>query len=130
MAKSTAEKLQIKRGSTVWASDRARLSLLGALPADVRITGALADASTGVVFADDEASLRRVLAASADAVRRAESLWVAYPKGNRADINRDSLWPVLGEYGLRPIGQVAIDEVWSALRFRPLRPGEPQFRGA
>jgi hypothetical protein len=25
---------------------------------------------------------------------------------------------------MRPIGQVAIDDTWSALRFRPLAPGE------
>jgi hypothetical protein len=51
------------------------------------------------------------------------------PKANRADLNRDTLWPVLGEYGMRPVSQVAVDEVWSALRFRPLKPGEPPFTG-
>jgi hypothetical protein len=30
---------------------------------------------------------------------------------------------------MRPVSQVAVDEVWSALRFRPLRPGEPPFTG-
>jgi hypothetical protein len=48
---------------------------------------------------------------------------------HRADLNRDTLWPVLGEYGMRPVSQVAVDEVWSALRFRPLKPGEPPFTG-
>ena len=42
-------------------------------------------------------------------------------------MNRDTLWPILAEYGLRPISQVAVDEVWSALRFRPLREGEAPF---
>ncbi len=56
-------------------------------------------------------------------------LWVAYPKGNRADINRDSLWRLVAPFGLRPITQVAIDETWSALRFRPVRPDEPPFGG-
>ena len=51
------------------------------------------------------------------------------PKANRADLNRDTLWPVLVEYGMRPVSQVAVDEVWSALRFRPLKPGEPPFTG-
>jgi hypothetical protein len=54
---------------------------------------------------------------------------VAYPKAGRADNNRDSLWPILAGYGLRPIGQVAIDDVWSALRFRPLAEGESPFAG-
>jgi hypothetical protein len=57
------------------------------------------------------------------------AFWIAYPKGGRADINRDSLWPRLAAHGLRPITQVAIDETWSGLRFRPLRPDEPPFTG-
>jgi hypothetical protein len=56
-------------------------------------------------------------------------LWVAYPKGGRVDIDRDTLWPIVAELGLRPISQVAIDDVWSALRFRPLTEGEEQFSG-
>jgi hypothetical protein len=54
---------------------------------------------------------------------------VLYPKGNKADINRDSLWPIVGEHGLRPITQISVDDTWSALRFRPLREGESQFSG-
>ena len=30
---------------------------------------------------------------------------------------------------MRPISQVAVDEVWSALRFRPLKEGEAPFTG-
>ena len=56
-------------------------------------------------------------------------LWILYPKGGRADINRDSLWPLVAVHGLRPITQIAVDETWSALRFRPLAEGEPPFRG-
>jgi len=57
------------------------------------------------------------------------AFWVAYPKGGRADINRDTLWPILAEHAFRPIGQVALDETWSALRFRPIKPGEAPFTG-
>jgi len=56
-------------------------------------------------------------------------LWVAYPKGNKSDTDRDTLWPIVGEYGLKPNAQVAVDEVWSALRFRPPKEGEPPFTG-
>jgi hypothetical protein len=71
--------------------------------------------------------VRAALAANATDLATAAAFWVAYPKGNRADVNRDSLWPLLAEHGFRPISQVALDDTWSALRFRPLRPGEPQF---
>lgn len=48
---------------------------------------------------------------------------------SRTDINRDSLWPILAEHGLRPVAQVSLDDVWSTMRFRPLKPGEAPFRG-
>jgi hypothetical protein len=49
-------------------------------------------------------------------------LWLAYPKGSskryRCDFNRDTGWETLGRLGFEPVRQVAIDEDWSALRFR------------
>jgi hypothetical protein len=127
--KSPAEKLLIKPGATVWSSHPSRLDLIQPLPGDVRLVDRLEQAATALVFADDAGSLRDILAAHSDQLARPTVLWVAYPKGNRTDLNRDSLWPILGEYGMRPITQVAVDEVWSALRFRPLKEGEAPFTG-
>ena len=79
--------------------------------------------------APDARSLRSALTANQDELAGPAVFWVAYPKANRADIDRDTLWPILGEYGMRPITQVAVDDVWSALRFRPLEEGEPPFTG-
>ena len=89
----------------------------------------LEEANTAVVFASSAEELRRVLTEHEGRLARPGVFWVAYPKGNRADINRDTLWPILGEHGMRPISQVSVDEVWSALRFRPLADGEPPFTG-
>jgi hypothetical protein len=130
--KPVAAKLLIRPGDHVWVSDPDRASLLGALPDGARLLGGprpADDVRVAVVIGDDEATVRAVLADAVAALRVVPVLWVAYPKGNRADINRDSLWPMLAEHGLRPITQVAIDETWSALRFRPLRPDEPPFTG-
>jgi hypothetical protein len=50
------------------------------------------------------------------------TLWIAYPKGTskryKCDFNRDTGWGVLGQLGFEPVRQIAIDEDWSALRFR------------
>ena len=35
------------------------------------------------------------------------------------DLNRDLLSAALAGEGVQPVRQIAIDEVWSALRFRP-----------
>jgi hypothetical protein len=47
-------------------------------------------------------------------------VWVAYPKAGKlgTDLNRDRLWQLVQDEGIRPVRQIAIDEVWSALRFR------------
>jgi len=128
-AKSVAEKLLIKPNTTVWSSPASRLDLIGPLPAGVRRVDGPEQATTALVFADDAASLRELMATHQEHLARPAVLWVAYPKGNRTDINRDSLWPILGEHRLRPVTQVSIDKVWSALRFRPLKEGEAQFSG-
>ncbi|MGE5379651.1 MAG: hypothetical protein ACM3NT_01140 [Methylocystaceae bacterium] len=50
-------------------------------------------------------------------------LWLAYPKGTskryKVDINRDRAWDILKPYDYEPVSQVAIDEDWTAMRFRP-----------
>lgn len=57
--------------------------------------------------------------------RKAEGdavVWFAYPKGSskkyKSRINRDSGWEVFGREGFEPVRMVAIDEDWSAIRFR------------
>jgi hypothetical protein len=57
--------------------------------------------------------------------RKAEGdaiLWFAYPKGTskryKSQIDRDHGWNVLGREGFEPVRMVAIDEDWSAKRYR------------
>ena len=97
--KSVADKLLIKPGSTLWVSDEARGDLLGPLPDGVEATGDPAKASTSIVIADDGESVRRRFATDGTALLGSGNLWVLYPKGNKADINRDSLWPILADSG-------------------------------
>jgi len=65
----------------------------------------------------DAASRRLVRACEGDAI-----LWMAYPKGSskkyECEFSRDTGWSVLGDAGFEPVRMVAIDEDWSALRFR------------
>ena len=49
-------------------------------------------------------------------------IWFAYPKGTskryKSEINRDTGWKALGTAGFEGVRMVAIDEDWSAVRFR------------
>jgi hypothetical protein len=51
-------------------------------------------------------------------------IWFAYPKGSSkrysCEFNRDSGWNVIRAAGFESVRMVAIDEDWSALRFRRL----------
>ena len=58
-------------------------------------------------------------------VKRAKGdaiVWFAYPKGTskkyKCDFNRDTGWDKLKAAGFETVRAVAIDEDWSALRFR------------
>ena len=45
-----------------------------------------------------------------------------YPKGGAkagTDLNRDVLWQLVGPRGWTGVSLVAIDDTWSAMRFRP-----------
>ncbi|TVQ93786.1 MAG: hypothetical protein EA393_01810 [Bacteroidetes bacterium] len=49
-------------------------------------------------------------------------IWFCYPKTSskkyKCDFNRDTGWSVMGKLNMEGVRQVAIDEDWSALRFR------------
>ena len=49
--------------------------------------------------------------------------WITYPKktsGIESDLSRDILAAAMTSKGWRPVSIVALDDVWSALRFRPI----------
>jgi hypothetical protein len=60
--RSVADKLLIKPDTTLWSSHAARLGLVEPLPTGVRRVDAPEQATTALVFADDAASLRDLLA--------------------------------------------------------------------
>jgi hypothetical protein len=49
-------------------------------------------------------------------------LYLCYPKGTskkfKCDFNRDSCWEDMAKHGLEGVRMVAIDDDWSAMRFR------------
>lgn len=106
------KKLQLKGGS---------LRVVNA-PPGLRLDVSTADVAEDVlVFVRSRAELEEEVAPVLRAARADRLAWIAYPKGGRlgTDLNRDVLWRLLEGRGVRPVRQIAIDDVWSALRFRP-----------
>ncbi len=75
-----------------------------------------------LLFVENKADIDRLGPVAVRSGRYDAVLWIAYPKGGgsaTAGINRDRGWDAITALGLQPVAQVAIDDVWSALRFRP-----------
>lgn len=75
-----------------------------------------------LVFATRQAEVNAMAATLASKLEGDALLWFAYPKGTskryQCDFNRDTGWDALRSAGFDTVRQVAIDEDWSALRFR------------
>ncbi len=75
-----------------------------------------------LVFATEQAEVDDATAELARVAEGDAIVWFAYPKGSsrryKCSFDRDTGWTALGKAGFEPVRQVAIDEDWSALRFR------------
>jgi hypothetical protein len=103
------------------SSFKAELEALG----DVRIhqrIAAVRQVVFALAFVVTKAEIDKVAASVISKAPGDALLWFAYPKGTstryKCDFNRDTGWDVLRQAGFDTVRQVAIDEDWSALRFR------------
>ena len=75
-----------------------------------------------IFFVDDCAAIKRLAPIAAKKAVGDSVLWFAYPKKSSkrysTDISRDSGWQPIGDLGFEAVRQIAIDDDWSALRFR------------
>jgi hypothetical protein len=120
------KKLQLKPGLRVLFvnAPEGYVAALGPLPGGV----VSADGPAGTLdfvqlFVRDSAELAALAPVALAAIRRDGVLWIAYPKQSakvKTDITRDRGWDPITAAGLRPVTQIAIDETWSALRWRPV----------
>lgn len=74
------------------------------------------------LFVKDSNEFASLGPAAIEAIKYDGLLWLSYPKRSskvESDLTRDVMWELMADTGLRPVTQVSIDPVWSALRFRP-----------
>lgn len=84
------------------------------------------DAGKGIdfslAFVTKQAEVDALASLVAQKAQGDATIWFAYPKGSSkrytCEFNRDTGWDALGQAGFEGVRQVAIDEDWSALRFR------------
>ena len=126
MAKSSlVKKLRIQPGHHVLILNAppGYAESLGELPEGVRVSEE-AQGKHGFVhlFVTNSQDLDRLRQKAMDAVKHDGLFWISYPKRSskvETDLTRDVLWDLMRDTALRPVTQISVDDIWSAVRFRP-----------
>lgn len=122
MPQELAQKLLIKPDARVLLLNApiGYAKKLAPLPSGVTVTDKRGTADVAIAFVRDSAELKR-LASGFPALEEDAILWVAYPKGGSeagTDIDRDVLHAAMEKHELVGVTVVALDDTWSAMRFR------------
>ena len=119
MALTVAQKLQIKAGPVAIIGKPESVEL--DLPPELSTTPDAAHATVVVVFVTQDSDVDKVATPAIEAAKADKLAWIAYPKAGKlgTNLNRDSLARLVEERGATPVRQIAIDDTWSALRFKP-----------
>lgn len=77
-----------------------------------------------LVFAVSQKQLKEILADVVPAMQVNAKLWVAYPKITSkitSDLTRETNWDIISHHGFQGEHSIALDNVWTAVRFRKHR---------
>ncbi|MBB6130405.1 YdeI/OmpD-associated family protein [Mucilaginibacter lappiensis] len=121
-----AKKLQMKP-RTRWLLHNAPanyLESLEPLPDDVEIVHNTRGTFNGIqLFVTNSAELTNELKVIVPLLKVDTVFWIIYPKKNSGittDLEMMSSWDAPAQYSIRPVASAAVNEVWTALRFRPV----------
>ena len=118
MTKTVLDKLGFKSGMIGWAR-HVPADVVSIIPFKTHPPAKKPDII--IAFIKTTGEVPRTMEAVVAHYERGKSLWFAYPKktgGIKTDLSRDHGWEPLAGKELLPVTQVAIDDTWSALRFR------------
>ncbi len=126
MASTLGQKLQIKPGVAITAvntPDDVRSWLPGELPDNAISFNPAGSPSALLVFVKTKVEVEQTALPLLSGSFLYSPVWLLYPKGSSGvltDLSRDILWKMMEPHGWRPARMVALDDVWSAMRFSPL----------
>jgi Protein of unknown function (DUF3052) len=121
--KTVAQKLFIRDNYTVLLvnAPKGYADTLGALPAGARIvTKSTKPVDLIQVFAGTKAEMTKLLRENKPLLKQDGLIWATYPKAGQmdTDLKREIVWECASESGMHPVAQIAVDNVWSALRLK------------
>jgi hypothetical protein len=113
---SLARKLNLKEGVKARVIGRPR-----GIDLDDVATTTSTKAAAVLAFSRTLSDLDATCGPAIEAARADRIAWIAYPKAGKldTDLNRDVLSRYLSGRGVQSVRLIALDNVWSAMRFRP-----------
>jgi hypothetical protein len=124
--KSLAERLNVKTGHRIATINQPEEVRLDGLPEGAALVERQAGVDAIYLFARHAEDINANMAAIDAELKPQGMLWVMYPKGGAkvgTTLNRDIVWQVIEPHGWRPVRQIAVSELWSALRFKRISEG-------
>jgi hypothetical protein len=125
MTKSVARKLGMNPGMRAWiiAPPPEYLRLLAPLPEGLIVSSTAAGTYPFVqIFATRLFEITKFARRVSNHAAPNALVWISYPKKTSkmaGNLSRDVIREAMNGAGWRAVSIVAIDEIWSALRFRP-----------
>jgi hypothetical protein len=124
MENPTIKKLRIKEGMCVAIinSPPAYIKSLGKLPKNVKVEAAPKGLCDLVqLFVRNKTELNKIAPAAIKLLKPHAAFWISYPKKSSAietDLSRDESWKIMSEMNFEGVSLIALDETWSAGRFK------------
>jgi len=122
---ATVKKLGLKPGmrALVVGAPSGYIDSLAPLPDRIDVSESLGSAHDFVqFFATNKSEIAKLAKKLLQSAAPGALVWITYPKkssGVNSDLSREAVWAAMEGTGWRPVSQIAVDEIWSALRFRP-----------
>lgn len=110
-------KLQLKQGQTIAVIN-------GPIKLAIKAEKSSVPAADSILaFVKNKKELVQNLKIISAVGRQGRVVWIAYPKAKQlaTDLNRDILHELMSKHHLDAVRQIALDETWSAMRFKYLK---------
>lgn len=126
MASSLGQKLQIKPAieiDVIHTPDNLRDLLAQELPENLLKFDPPVTGGAVLIFLRNQGDVDSIALPRLEKLDGLLPVWLAYPKGTSGvptDLSRDILWKMLEPLGWRPARMIALDDVWSCMRFSPM----------
>src|SRR5215831_5613326 len=90
---------------------------LGSTPKGSKIQKTLAGSQDLILgFYESTRKLKADLPKLKRSLRKTSGAWIAYRKGGATELSRDSIWKLVGEFGLEGVSMISIDDDWSGFK--------------